>query len=367
MAENDLTTPETIPSPPEVARKLRWLSLIVFLLPLLGLLWVSNWFYQRSRLFTDSHVVLGEPALPWGRLIGDDKARELFGVPVELNSHENELTPYQIGIIGGYTPLKSLHLRGVTDADIRKLKGLANLEVLELDEPQITDEACETIGRFDQLKRLSLGNYYDDSTTLQITDQGLSHLVGLTKLEGLDLPAPGVTDDGLKSIAKLQALTGLELDGTSLSGEGLGDLSKLTNLRVLIIRNWSLKEHALSDLPKLGNFQALGLMNCSLSENCLRPLGECPLLNQLSLTGPNVTDAMLDGLSSITLLRRLDLENAIVTDELLDDLTSLWSLDSLYLRNTKVSRAACERFQQARPEVTISGVEGHYLPSLTEE
>ncbi|MEZ6147581.1 MAG: hypothetical protein R3B91_19585 [Planctomycetaceae bacterium] len=71
------------------------------LLSILGLLWVSNWFYQRSRLFsvTNIDLELGEPELPWGRLIGDHKARELFGDPIKYHLHEKTLTPYQIGIL----------------------------------------------------------------------------------------------------------------------------------------------------------------------------------------------------------------------------------------------------------------------------
>ncbi len=343
MTEKKPTPAESFTSPPDVPRRRRfWLALLVLLLPLGSLLWVSNWFYQRSRLLntgTISHVELGELQLPWGMLIGDDIARELFGAPVEFHLREKPLTLYQMGILGSYTGLKSLQLRDVTDADVRKLRGLTNLEHLTLNEPQLTDEACEIIGRFDQLQHLSLGNWHEESSTIQMTDQGLSHLVGLTNLSGLELSAPGVTDDGLKSIAKLQTLTGLALDGTNLSGEGLGDLSQLTNLQSLGIRNWSLKEHALSDLPKLGNFECLVLWNCSFSENCLRPLGECSLLHQLSLSGPNVTDAMLD------------------------DLTSIRSFRLLWLGDTKVSREACERFHEARPDVELSGEAGRWVRS----
>ncbi len=345
MDSDVIKTPANEAPAQQPRRRKRWSTLLVPLLALGSLLWVSNWFYQRSRLLNTgavSHVVLGELQLPWGMLIGDDMARELFGAPVELHLREKSLTPYQMGIVGRYTGLKSLQLRGVTDADVRRLRGLTNLENLSLDEPQLTDEACEIIGRFDQLQHLSLGNY-QDATTIPVTDQGLSHLVGLTQLQGLELPAPGVTDDGLKSIAKLPTLTGLALDGTNLSGEGLGDLSKLTNLQSLGIRNWSLKEYALSDLPKLGNFECLVLWNCSFSKNCLRPLGECSPLRQLSLTGPNVTDSILD------------------------DLTSIRSFRLLWLDDTKVSREACERFHEARPDVELLGEAGRLVRSQLED
>ncbi len=376
-------------SQPRAPQRRRWVALLILLIPIGGLLWVSNWFYQRTRLFLDTQVVLGEPALPWGVLTGDDKARELFGVPVELKSYGKELTPYQIGIIGGYSPLKWLQLSGVTDADVRRLKGLTNLENLTLYDSPITDKACEIIGQFENLQRLSLGDFDLDSTTIQITDNGLKHLgqlanlqylslgdyytdstvqitddglrhlVGLTQLRGLELHAPRVTDDGFKIIAQLQTLESLFLDGSSLSGEGLSDLPKLYILQNLQISNWSLNEHALSDLPKLGILRQFSLWHCSLSENCLRPIGDCPLLERFCLEGSRLPDGLLlRPLGECPLLSSLHLEETNATDAMLEDLTTSGSLEALYLNHTQVSYEACERFHRSHPDIFMSDAMG---------
>ncbi|MCA9078748.1 MAG: hypothetical protein KDA93_27235 [Planctomycetaceae bacterium] len=386
MAETPTAPPENLESGPNVPRRRRWLAVLVFLLPLAGLLWVSNWFYQRSRLFADSHVVLGEPTLPWGHLIGDENARELFGVPVEFNPSQKKLTSYQVGMIGGYTALKSLQLWGVTDADVHKLRGLTNLEDLSLYESPITDEACESLseltglqrltltgakltdagceflGRMDHLQYLSLGDFYADSTTIEITDAGLSHLVGLTQLRGLDLVAPRVTDEGLKSLAKLQNLEALMLNGSSLSGDGLGGLSQLTYLRALGIKDWSLQEHALSELPKLGSLIQLSLWHCSLSDNCLNPVGDCNILSRLSLERSHFSDNLsLRPLEKCLMLESVFLEQTNATDAMLEDLMSVQSLCSLYLTQTNVSHDAALRFHQSHPTVFMTDATGHRL------
>lgn len=390
MLENSTASPESLESWPNVPGRRRWLAVLVFLLPLAGLLWVSNWFYQRSRLFADSHVVLGEPKLPWGTLIGDENARELFGVPVEFNPSQKKLTSYQIGIIGGYTALKSLQLWGVTDADVHKLRGLTNLEDLSLYESPITDEACESLselsslqrltltgakltdagceflGQMDHLQYLSLGDFYADSTTIEITDAGLSHLVGLSQLRGLDLAAPDVTDEGLKSLAKLQNLEALMLNGSGLSGEGLGDLSQLTYLRSLGVKGWSLKEDALSELPKLGYLRQLSLWRCSLSDDCLEPVGDCDILSWVSLERSHFSDDLsLRPLEKCLMLESVHLSQTNATDAMLEDLMSVQSLRSLYLNQTKVSHEAALRFHRSRPKVTMSDATGYLVGEIS--
>ncbi len=307
MAENEPTLPETHTSQPDVPRRRRWLTLIVFLLPLVGLLWVSNWFYQRSRLFTGSHVVLGEPTLPWGKILGDDTTRELFGVPVELNPYKESLSSYQVGLIGGYTPLKSLGLRGVTDSDIHRLSRLDNLTSLSLQDSPISDEACQVIGQLDKLTYLGITHHSSDPP--EITAVGLEHLVGLKELSGLYLQSPELSDAGLKHIAQLQALEILALFDAKIHGDGLNELAQLPKLR------------------------SLQIQNSPLEGNCLSHLVDCTLLSSVWLNDSNVTDDMLD------------------------DLIPMTSLSHLYLRGTNVTPAGCQRFHRARPNVRLYDVQ----------
>ena len=93
----------------------------------------------------------------------------------------------------------------ITDAGMADLKGLTNLQKLDL-------AICR-----------------------KITDAGLVHLVGLTNLQSLYLRRTKITDAGLKDVVKLQQLTHLWLYNTQITDEGLKELVKLQKLRNLVL------------------------------------------------------------------------------------------------------------------------------------
>jgi hypothetical protein len=63
-----------------------------------------------------------------------------------------------------------------------------------------------------------------------ITDAGLVHLKGLTKLGSLNLNGLPISDAGIDAIKDLPNLRGLYLDRTDVSGPGLGRLTSLPRL-----------------------------------------------------------------------------------------------------------------------------------------
>ena len=84
----------------------------------------------------------------------------------------------------------------ITDADLKHLKGLPELKVLDLtNEALITDVGLEHLKGLTNLEHLSLRN-------TKVTDAGLEHLEGMTKLESLDLRFTKVTDKGVKKLQK---------------------------------------------------------------------------------------------------------------------------------------------------------------------
>ena len=63
----------------------------------------------------------------------------------------------------------------------------------------------------------------------QVTDAGLEHLKGLTRLQSLDLSGTQVTDAGLEHLKGLTQLQWLSLEGTQVTDAGLEHLKGLTN------------------------------------------------------------------------------------------------------------------------------------------
>jgi hypothetical protein len=83
----------------------------------------------------------------------------------------------------------------VTDVGLEYLKGLTDLQSLDLTETQVTDAGLVHLKGLTRLQRLYLVG------TL-VTNAGLIHLKGLTQLESLDLRRTNVTDAGVKKLQR---------------------------------------------------------------------------------------------------------------------------------------------------------------------
>src|SRR5262249_34003670 len=112
--------------------------------------------------------------------------------------------------------LKSLNLRynmKLTDAGMKELAPLANLEVLYLPSTNIADAGLKEVAPLKKLHSLGL----DGS---RVTDQGIQELVFLPNLRHLSLGATVVTDVGLKQVARLKNLQELFLIQANTSDAG---------------------------------------------------------------------------------------------------------------------------------------------------
>ena len=84
------------------------------------------------------------------------------------------------------------------DDDMVYVKGLTNLEVLELSRTKVTDKGLDHLKGFTKLQRLDLGG-------TQVTDKGLERLERLTRLETLNLEnTTGVSDFGLVHLPRMR-------------------------------------------------------------------------------------------------------------------------------------------------------------------
>ena len=101
-----------------------------------------------------------------------------------------------------------------------KLKGRADLKSLDLSYcREITDEGLAHLKGLTKLKELSLAS-------TKITDAGLVHLKGLTKLKELGLASTKITDAGLVHLKGLSKLELLYLKETEITDAGVKDLKE---------------------------------------------------------------------------------------------------------------------------------------------
>ncbi len=183
------------------------------------------------------------------------------------------------------TPVISVdfELSKVTDADLVILKGLPQLQSLELEDTFVADAGLERLKGLAQLQRLGLRG-------TDITDAGLEHLKGLGRLADLDLGETKVADRGLEHLKGMVSLERLDLHSTEVTDAGL---------------------IYLKGLPRL---QSLHLWASNVTDAGLVHLKRMTGLRELSLGGEQVTDAGLIHLEGLTRLQSLDLRANKVTD-----------------------------------------------------
>jgi internalin A len=166
-------------------------------------------------------------------------------VPFGLDFTELPLTDRWLVDLRGLKNLQALNLAGkqVTDAGLKELAALKNLQTLDLGCTSITDAGLKELAALKSLQQLSL-------RTTDITDAGLKELAGLKNLQWLNLWCTKITDAGLTELAALKNLRTLQLTGTKITDAGLKELAGLKSLQVLFLIGTKVTDAGVGELRK---------------------------------------------------------------------------------------------------------------------
>jgi len=161
---------------------------------------------------------------------------QFYGSPISAAGFEN---------IGAITYLKDLYFNQVDVSDrnlseLRNLTGLTRL-ILDHNESKITDAGLVHLSGMTRLEWLDL-------TGCKITGRGLASLKNMTQLKRLCLGWTQVDDSGLEVIAAFPKLECLELHQTKITDAGLFNLRGLQNLRELSRIGTAVTPQALDEL-----------------------------------------------------------------------------------------------------------------------
>ena len=150
--------------------------------------------------------------------------------------------------------------------------------------PVASDDDLIQIGKLGQLRDLLI-------VRSDMTDAGLAHLKGLTRLNHVGLGHTHVTDAGLTHLKGLMQLSGVDLRDTRVTDAGLMDLKGLTNLSSLVLDGTQVSDHGLAHLKVLTNLGSLSLSGTRVSDAGLPHLTGLVQLSVLWLNDTHVTDA----------------------------------------------------------------------------
>src|SRR5262249_9084249 len=137
------------------------------------------------------------------------------------------------------------------------------------------------------------------------------------RLKGLYLHKGQATDDGLRTLANLRQLEVLFVwDASHVTDAGVAHLAGLTRLRDLHFSNGQLGDGSLAVFGRLPELRSLSLQGNAFSDDGLRHLAGLKQLRSLwvGLSRRRITDAGVRHLAGLTALQELELQKAQVGD-----------------------------------------------------
>jgi Leucine-rich repeat (LRR) protein len=230
-------------------------------------------------------------------------------------------------------PVVSVRLLGpwVTDANLQLLADSRQLRSLTLDRAPITDAGLEHLAGLTKLSGLVLSG-------TRVTDAGMKSVGEMKELHSLDLMATAVGDSGLKDLAGLTQLRTLSLSATKVTDAGMSVVGQLKNLTVLTLDDTTVTDVGLKILPNLTELSNLGLHGCrDVGDEGMKSVGQLKKMRSLNLYTTGVTDQGLKELAGLTRICSIQLGNLKVGDAGLQALAGLTDLQMLDLANTEVT------------------------------
>ena len=216
------------------------------------------------------------------------------------------------------------------DADLARLKGLAELSRIDISDTQVTDQ-----GLLHLQGHVSLFAVHLHSTA--VTDRGLEHLQGLPALQGLGLTRTAVTGSFLQHFQDHPRLQVLELDYSKINDQGLQGLQGLTEIYRLQVSHTGITDAGFMHLRHLQKLHSLHANDIPVTDAGLAALEDLEELENLELCVTQVTDAGLKHVGRLRSLTRLLLKDTPVGDEGLRELQNLSKLSCLCLIRTQVT------------------------------
>jgi hypothetical protein len=161
------------------------------------------------------------------------------------------------------------------------------------------------------------------------------------------------SSEGLACIGQLDRLEMLMLGGPAVSDDGLTHLTGLTNLEVLYLSG-TFSDRGLKHLLCLGRLKRLGLAGTNITDAGIVYLQHLNTLEELDLSRTQITDSGLVHLRGLTNLKKLGLQMTRISDAGLVHLRGLKNLRRLGLRGAKIMRnSSLAELRDALPNLEI--------------
>jgi hypothetical protein len=196
-----------------------------------------------------------------------------------------------------------------------------------------TDEVMRHLANFDRLEMLQI-----NGNGLRLTDAGMAHLRGLTRLRGITIGIVEISDAGLEPLRGMTDLEDLHITNNSSRITSLAPLAGLTRLRSLSLGVTDIDEGELSRLGRMTRLESLHLGRRTpwLTDAGMKHLSTLTSLKYLIMScSPGLTDAGMADLAKLTALESIALSDTGVTDAGMAYLAALTRLGNLQFTSAK--------------------------------
>ena len=252
--------------------------------------------------------VRNDPTLSTDRQVAEWVIESGGSVRPFVNGKMGNEIKSKVGLPDGPLSLANVSLyqrEQVTDGDLLRLRGLANLMELNLQRTSITDDGLKALAGLTSLQQLDL-------SSTQVHGRGLKHLDNLNRLTSLAIVGNSIADEDPVGFPMFPSLTKLEIYRNKFSS--LDFVRGLKTLELLHIGNT--KVARLDAISELTNLKDLTLNNTQINDDALAVLQSLPQMSsRLNLHETNVTDKGLRHLEKLTHLQYLTLTMTPVTEK----------------------------------------------------
>lgn len=263
------------------------------------------------------------------------------GAVLDAHGQMTDAILSQLAAIPTITGLRLANSAGVTDAGLRVLTRLLQLQHLDLSQTAVSDDGLALLRELPALQTLSLA-------MTGVTDAGMQHLGGCHGLRRLNLMWTDTGDAAIAALAGNASLTHF-WSGNNVSDAGLAMLHALPVFAVwrgdagdvslmhhsAETNQLTLRGHFTDDgMRRLVGLDGLFSLNLddsalSLSARAMEPLTTLPHLSRLSV---NATDDWMPIIARMPVLRHLGVQDTVAGDDGFEALSASQSIEQIWGR-----------------------------------
>ncbi|MFC1637083.1 M56 family metallopeptidase, partial [Planctomycetota bacterium] len=212
------------------------------------------------------------------------------------------------------------HRVEILDDELIHLSGLTGLQELHLSSTEILGTGLKYLTKLKLLRELNIGNTH-------VGDKELAYLANLPSPDHLNLFATPTSDAGMEHVGKIKSLTTLSLS-RGVGDEGLEHLADLTQMKDMSLFYTQVSDEGLVHLKQMSQLKKLNLFGTRVTD---KGFVHVKGLKNLESLGFNfyVSDIGLEYLSQLDFLKSLKIDGDSVTDKGLAKLAKMKSLEGL--------------------------------------